>query len=90
VNPQAVIGWHRKIFRLFWTWKVRHGQPGRPSVPLEKRKLIREMSRDNPLWGARRIHGELLKLGIDVVRDQRKQVLGAPPEAAIADVAGLP
>jgi putative transposase len=62
----TVIAWHRKAFRLFWTSKVRRGQPGRPPVPMEVRKLIRKMSRDNPLWGAPRIHGELLKLGIDI------------------------
>ena len=56
----------RKGFRLFWTWKVRSGQTGRPPVSKEIRKLIRRMSRENPLWGAPRIHGELLKLGIDV------------------------
>ena len=66
VKPETVIGWHRKGFRLFWTWKVRHGQPGRPPVPKEVRELIRKMSRENPLWGAPRIHGELLKLGIDI------------------------
>ena len=62
VKPETVIGWHRKGFRLFWTWKVRHGQPGRPPVSKEIRQLIRKMSRENPLWGAPRIHGELLKL----------------------------
>ena len=66
VKPETVIGWHRKGFRLFWTWKVRRGQPGRPAVPKEIRKLIRRMSRENPLWGAPRIHGELLKLGLDI------------------------
>src|SRR5215813_5096928 len=66
VKPETVIGWHRKGFRLFWTWKVRSGQRGRPPVSKEIRKLIRRMSRENPLWGAPRIHGELLKLGIDV------------------------
>ena len=66
VKPDTVIAWHRKGYRLFWTWKVRRGQPGRPAVPKEIRKLIRQMSRDNPLWGAPRIHGELLKLGIDI------------------------
>ena len=53
-------------FRLFWTWRVRHGQPGRPAVPKDIRELIRRMSRENPLWGAPRIHGELLKLGINI------------------------
>jgi len=66
VKPETVIAWHRKAFRLFWTWKVRRGQPGRPSVPKDVRELIRKMSRENPLWGAPRIHGKLLKLGIDV------------------------
>jgi len=66
VKPESVIGWHRKGFRLFWTWKVRHGQPGRPPVSKEIRQLIRKMSRENPLWDAPRIHGELLKLGIDI------------------------
>ena len=46
VKPDTVIAWHRKGFRLFWTWKVRRVQPGRPAVPKEIRKLIRQMSRD--------------------------------------------
>jgi transposase InsO family protein len=66
VKAATVIGWHRKGFRVFWAWKVRHGKPGRPTVPQEVRALIRTMSRQNPLWGAPRIHGELLKLGIDI------------------------
>jgi putative transposase len=66
VKPETVVAWHRKGFRLFWTWKVRHGKPGRPKVPKETRALIRRMSRENPMWGAPRIHGELLKLGIDI------------------------
>ena len=66
VKPETVIAWHRKGFRLFWTWKVRHGQPGRPSVPKDVRDLIRLMSRANPTWGAPRIHGELLKLGLNI------------------------
>ena len=66
VKPNTVIAWHRAGFRLFWTWKVRRGQPGRPAVPKNVRALIRRLSRENPLWGAPRIHGELLKLGIEV------------------------
>jgi transposase InsO family protein len=66
VKPNTVIAWHRRSFRLFWTWKVRRGQPGRPAVPKNVRELIRRLSRENPLWGAPRIHGELLKLGIDI------------------------
>jgi hypothetical protein len=53
-------------FRVFWTWKVRRGRLGRPTVPKKVREWIRKMSRDNLLWGAPRIHGELLKLGIDI------------------------
>jgi putative transposase len=66
VRPETVIAWHRRGFRWFWTWKVRHGKRGRPGLPAEVRELIRRMSRENPLWGAPRIHGELLKLGIEV------------------------
>jgi putative transposase len=66
VKTETVVAWHRKGFRLFWTWRVRHGQPGRPVVAREVRDLIRRMCRENPTWGAPRIHGELLKLGIDI------------------------
>jgi transposase InsO family protein len=65
VRPDTVIRWHRAGFRLYWRWKSRR-RCGRPTVSLEIRRLIREMSIANPLWGAPRIHGELLKLGIDV------------------------
>src|SRR3954452_4338989 len=66
VKPATVVAWHRKGFRLFWRWKIRHGKPGRPAVPKEVRDLIRMMSRNNPRWGAPRIHGELLKLGMEI------------------------
>ena len=66
VQPETVLAWHRAGFRLFWTWKVRRGQPGRPVISREVRDLIRKMCRENPGWGAPRIHGELLKLGIDI------------------------
>ena len=65
VKPETVLAWHRRGFRLFWTWKSRR-RLGRPSVPRDVRELIRTMATANPLWGAPRIHGELLKLGIDV------------------------
>jgi transposase InsO family protein len=65
VRPETIVRWHRAGFRTFWRWKSRRG-PGRPKLALEIRQLIREMSLANPLWGAPRIHGELLKLGIDV------------------------
>jgi len=66
VKAATVIGWHRKGFRLFWIWKIRRGKLGRPCVPPEVREWIRTMSRENPLWGAPRIHGELLELGINI------------------------
>jgi transposase InsO family protein len=65
IRPDTVIRWHRAGFRAYWRWKSGpHG--GRPRTSREIRQLIRDMSIANPLWGAPRIHGELLKLGIDV------------------------
>jgi putative transposase len=66
VKPGTVIGWHRKGFSLFWTWKCRHGKSGRPGISKDVRTLIRTISTSSSLWGAPRIHGELLKLGINV------------------------
>jgi transposase InsO family protein len=63
VKPATVIHWHRQGFRLYWRWR---SKSGRPSVDREVRKLIGEMSSANLLWGAPRIHGELLKLGIEI------------------------
>src|SRR5262245_31383664 len=65
VKPETVIAWHRQGFRLFWSWKSRR-RTGRPPVPADVRILIRTIAQDNPLWGAPRIHGELLKFGVDV------------------------
>lgn len=64
VQPDTVLRWHRQGFRLYWRWKSRPNRPGRPSITDEVRELILEMHRANPTWGAPRIHGELLKLGI--------------------------
>ena len=66
VKRATVIQWHRKGFRLYWRWRSRSRCVGRPKVSSETRDLIRQMSMANPLWGAPRIHGELLKLGIEV------------------------
>ena len=63
VQPETVIGWHRKGWRLWWRWKSRPKEVGRPRVPWEVIELIRRISRENPTWGAPRIHGELLMLG---------------------------
>ncbi len=64
VQPATVVRWHRQGFRYYWLWKSRH--QGRPRVDPEIRALIRRMCQANPLWGAPRVHGELLKLGIEV------------------------
>jgi transposase InsO family protein len=67
VRPETVLRWHRDGFRACWRWKSR-SRHGRPRVPREVRELIRQMSLANRLWGAPRIHGELLKLGIGVAQ----------------------
>jgi putative transposase len=66
VQPETVIRWHREGFRLYWRWKSRSKGSGRPRARKEVRDLIRQMSEANVLWGAPRIHGELLKLGIEI------------------------
>src|SRR5215472_7374202 len=66
VKPETVISWHRRGFRLFWTWIFRKKGSGRPQASPEIRALIRKMAAANRLWGAPRIHGELLKLGIEI------------------------
>ena len=63
VRPETVIRWHGAGFRAYWRWKSRP-RSGRPKTPLEIRQLIREISLANPLWGAPRLHGELLKLSM--------------------------
>ena len=67
IRPETVIGWHRAGFRAWWRWKSRN-LGGRPKVDRELRELIRRMCDENPLWGAPRIHGELLKLGFNVAQ----------------------
>jgi hypothetical protein len=66
VKPTTVMQWHRRGFWLAWRWRSGALRPGRPNIASETRDLIRQMSRANPLWGAPRIHGKLLKLGIEV------------------------
>jgi hypothetical protein len=67
VRPGTIIRWHRAGFCAYWRWRSRDGV-GRPKISAELRTLIGEMSRANPLWGAPRIHGELLKLGVDIAQ----------------------
>ncbi len=66
LHPDTVVRWHRQGFRFYWRWKSQCPKPGRPPVDTEIRKLIRQMQSANVGWGAPRIHGELLKLGIEV------------------------
>jgi putative transposase len=68
VQPETVIRWHRRGFKLYWTRKSRAGKPGRPRIKREIRELIQRMSRENPTWGAPRILSELLLLGYDVAQ----------------------
>jgi hypothetical protein len=75
VRPETVVRWHRTGFRLYWRWKSR-SSGGRTPISLQVRHLIREMSLANPLWGAPRIHGELLKLGIEVAQSTVAKYMG--------------
>jgi transposase InsO family protein len=67
VQPETILRWHRTGFKIFWRWKSRN-RAGRPQIDRGLRDLIRRMSRENALWGASRIHGELLMLGIQVAQ----------------------
>src|SRR5580692_4430615 len=67
IRPETLVRWHRAGFRCYWRWKSRP-LGGRPQIDTELRALIRRMSMENPLWGAPRIHGELLKLGFEVAQ----------------------
>jgi hypothetical protein len=67
VKPETILRWHRAGFRAFWRWKSRN-RVGRPNIDRDLRDLIQRMSRENPLWGAPRIHGELLMLGFNVAQ----------------------
>src|SRR3989449_3595457 len=67
IRPETLVRWHRAGFRRYWRWKSR-SPGGRPKIAADLRALIRRMSVDNPLWGAPRIHGELLKLGFEVAQ----------------------
>jgi len=89
VRPDTVVRRHRWGFKAFWRWKSR-SYPGRPRIPGEVRDLIHEVSLANPLWGALRIHGELLKLGIEVAQTTVAKYMaqGRPPTFAILE--GIP
>ena len=81
VQPETLVRWHRAGFRCYWRWKSRP-RGGRPQIETDLRALIRQMSMENPLWGAPRIHGELLKLGFMVAQSSVAKYLvkrGRPP-----------
>src|SRR5205807_5353635 len=67
IRPETLVRWHRAGFRRYWRWKSR-SLGGRPKIDADLCALIRRMSVENPLWGAPRIHGELLKLGFEVAQ----------------------
>jgi hypothetical protein len=89
VQPATILRWHRCGFRAYWRWKSR-ARPGRPRVERELRDLIRRMSEENPLWGAPRIHGELLKLGFKIAESTVSKYMMRTPRTAIADLAAIP
>jgi hypothetical protein len=66
-QPETLLRWHRHGFRLFWRWKSRR-RVGRPALPADTLSLVRRICRENPLWGAPPIHGELLTLGVEIAQ----------------------
>jgi hypothetical protein len=88
VRPETVVRWHRTGFAAFWRWRSR-SLGGRPRISKELRDLIRRMSFENPLWGAPRIHGELLKLGVEVAQST-VSIHGSEARSAITDLEDLP
>lgn len=66
VQPETVIGWHRRGFKLYWRHKSKGRKRGGPKLDVEVKSLILKLSTANPLWGVPRIHAELLKLGIEI------------------------
>jgi len=88
IQPETLVRWHRAGFRYYWRWRSRP-QGGRPQIDPELRVLVQRMSVENPLWGAPRIHGELLKLGFDVRAVERRQVHGQATRATQPGMANL-
>ena len=88
VQPETLVHWHRAGFRRYWRWKSRR-RGGRPQIETELRALIRQMSTENFLWGAPRIHGELLKLGFSVAQSSCRQVHGQATRASKSGMADL-
>jgi hypothetical protein len=81
VQPETILRWHRTGFKAFWRWKSRK-RAGRPTIDRGLRDLIQRMSKENPQWGASRIHGELLMLGFEVAQSTVSKYMvrdGTPP-----------
>jgi putative transposase len=89
VKPETVVGWHRAGFRLYWRWRSRR-RGGRPKLSEEIRAVIRRMAAENSDWGAPKIHGELLKLGLEVSERTVARYLQRLRNAAIPPNAGSP
>jgi hypothetical protein len=85
VKPETILRWHRAGFKAFWRWESRH-RAGRPKIDRELRDLIRRMSKENPLWGASRIHGELPDARVRSRPVDGLEIPGATCEAAVAEV----
>jgi Protein of unknown function (DUF1214) len=81
IRPETLVRWHRASFRCYWRWKSRR-RGGRPQIDTDLRTLIRRMSIENPLWGAPRIHDELLKLGFEIARlnDANRYTVTSPKD----------
>ena len=80
VQPETILRWHRAGFRVLWRWKSRN-RAGRPRIDRGLSDLIRRMSRENPLWGASRIHGELLMLGFEVAQSTVSKYMTRPSKS---------
>jgi len=78
VKPATVVRWHRLAFSRFWTWRSRRA-PGRPPIDRHTRDLVRQVAQANPLWGAPRLHGEILKLGIGISEHQVSRLMPRAP-----------
>jgi len=88
IRPETLVRWHRAGFRCYWRWKSR-SLGGRPQIETDLRVLIRRMSVENPLWGAPRIHGELLKLGFEVAQSSVAKYMGQATRTAKPGMAHL-
>jgi hypothetical protein len=92
VQPETLVRWHRAGYRRYWRWKS-NSRGGRPRIEMELRVLIRGMSTENQLWGAPRIHGELLKLGFSVAQSTVAKYMvkrRGPCKPGMADLSAKP